>query len=137
LATAVIWSGLILVLCWIPFRYVQQIEKKSPWFQIPDLDKVIHAGLFMILAILWLRFALPRRPIWAVLLGCFALGALSELVQMLPIINRTAELYDLATDCVGVVVGVAIAPLVEPILRSIERLVVRPFLPPETATVDR
>ena len=74
----------------------------------------------MILAILWLRFALPRRPIWAVLLGGFALGALSEIVQLLPIVNRTAELYDLATDCVGVVVGVAIAPLVEPFLRPIE-----------------
>ncbi len=137
LATAVIWSGLILVLCWTPYQYIREIENKSPWFQIPDLDKAIHAGLFVILAILWLRFALPRRPIWALLLGCFVLGALSEIVQMLPILNRTAELYDLATDCVGVVVGLAIAPLVEPILRPIERLILRPFLPREPAALDQ
>ncbi len=137
LATAVIWSGLILILCWTPFNYIRQIEEKSTWFQTPDLDKAIHAGLFTILAILWLRFALPRRPIWTVMLGAFALGALSEIVQMLPIINRTAELYDLATDCVGVAVGVAIAPLVEPILRPIENVVLRRFLPCEPAPVDQ
>ena len=109
--SAVIWTVLILLLCWIPASYVQEIEGKSPWFQIPDLDKVIHAGIFVVLAVLWRRLTSSRRAIVAVVLGCFALGALTELGQLLPIVRRNAELYDLVTDCIGVIVGVAIALL--------------------------
>ena len=44
---------LILLLCWLPRIIVEEIEGRSPWFQIPDLDKAIHAGIFVVLAILW------------------------------------------------------------------------------------
>ena len=56
-----------------------------------------------------------------VILGGFALGALSELGQLVPIVGRDAELYDLVTDCVGVLIGVAIAAPVEPLIRLVER----------------
>jgi hypothetical protein len=136
-AAAVIWTVMILVLCWLPADVIKEIEHKSPWFEIPDLDKVIHAGLFVGLAILWRRLAPSRRAIWAVLLGGFALGALSELGQLVPFVNRNAELYDLATDCVGVAIGVAISPLVEPVLRLIERRLIREPLPGEPTAVEQ
>jgi hypothetical protein len=60
-----------------------------------------------------------------VILGGFALGALSELGQLVPIVGRDANLYDLATDFVGVLTGGAIAPLVEPSIRFMERRLVR------------
>ena len=82
------------------------------------MDKVVHAGIFLVLAILWRRVDWSRRAIGAVILGGFALGAMSELGQLLPIVRRNASLYDLATDCAGLIVGVAIAPLVEPFIRS-------------------
>jgi hypothetical protein len=132
LATAVIWTLLILVLCWTPAVFVQKVEGTSWWFRLPSLDKVVHAGIFVVLSILWLRLGRSKRMIWAVILGGFALGALTELGQLLPIVKRNAELYDLATDCVGVLVGVAIAPLVEPLIRIVER---RLFREPTTDNV--
>jgi VanZ family protein len=128
---------LILVLCWLPRIIVEEIESGSSWFQIPDLDKTIHAGLFVILAILWVRVVPSRRAIWAVVLGGFALGALTELGQLVPYVNRNAELYDLITDCVGVVIGVAIAPFCEPLLRSIERRLVRVPGPASSISINR
>jgi VanZ like protein len=136
LAAAIIWTVVILLLCWIPATVVQRIEAKSPWLQIPDLDKVIHAGIFVVLAVLWRRAYSSRRAIGAVILGGFALGALTELGQLLPIVRRHAELYDLATDCVGVLIGVAIAPLIEPSLRAIERVLIRAPTPAAAAAVE-
>jgi hypothetical protein len=136
-ASAVIWTVMILILCWIPARIVHKIEEGSSWFQVPDLDKAIHAGLFLVLALLWRRVDLSRRAIGVVILGGFALGAISELGQLLPIIRRTASLSDLATDCVGLIVGVAIAPWVEPLLGSIERRLMRVPRAPEAAGVER
>jgi hypothetical protein len=111
----------ILFLCWLPAKLVHRIEEESSWFQIPELDKFIHAGIFMVLAILWRRVNPSRRAKGAVILGGFALGALTELGQLLPSIRRTASLYDLSTDCVGLIAGLAIAPYVEPLIRPIER----------------
>jgi VanZ family protein len=136
LGAAVIWTVVILLLCWIPATVVQKIEGGSPWFRVPELDKVIHAGIFAVLAILWRRAYSSRRAIGAIILGGFALGALTELGQLLPIVRRHAELYDLATDCVGVLVGVAIAPLIEPLLRAIERVLIRTPTPAAAAAVE-
>jgi VanZ family protein len=137
LASAIIWTVLILVLCWLPLDVVQKIEHRSTWFEIPDLDKVIHAGLFTVLAILWRRLAPAKSTKWAIVLSGFALGALTELGQLVPFVNRNAELYDLVTDCVGVVVGVAIAPLVEPLLPAIEHRLIRSPLPPAPTAAEQ
>jgi hypothetical protein len=136
LGAAVIWTIVILFLCWLPATVVQKIERESPWFRIPDLDKVIHAGIFVILAVLWRRAYSSRQAIRAIILGGFVLGALTELGQLLPVVRRHADLYDLATDCVGVLVGVAIAPLIEPLLRAFERLFFRVAGPQTGAEVE-
>ncbi len=133
-ATAVLWTVVILTLCWLPRQYVREIEGDSSWFEIPNLDKIVHCGIFVVFAILWIRVAPSRRTIWAVVLGGFAIGALSELGQLVPFVNRDAELYDLVTDSVGVLIGVAIAPLVEPVIRFVERRIFRkPALEPGPA----
>jgi hypothetical protein len=172
LAAAVIWTVLILVLCWLPAEIVHEVEGESPWLRIPNLDKVVHCGIFVVLSILWLRLrqaptishaapeapgsspvhSAPRTPhpapraasrptIWMVILGGFALGALSELGQTLPIVGRDASLYDLVTDCVGVLIGVAITPLVEPLIRFVERRLFREpvteLIPPTPAAQSR
>jgi hypothetical protein len=136
-ASAVIWTVLILSLCWIPGSIVHKVEQESSWFRIPELDKAIHAGMFVVLAILCRRVDWSRRAVGAVILGGFALGAMSELGQLLPIIHRTASLYDLAVDCVGLIVGVAIAPSVEPLFRMIERRLMRVPSAPEPAQVEQ
>src|SRR5262249_2050255 len=117
---AVIWTVAILALCWTPSFVVRKVENGSFFRPPPDIDKVIHAGIFFVLAILWLRVSRSRRAIWVLILGGFALGVISEIGQMMPFVQRNANLFDLIFDCLGLLIGVAIAPWVEPWLARLE-----------------
>jgi hypothetical protein len=136
LATAIIWTAVVVFLCWLPGNFVKEIEQESSWFRMPSLDKAIHAGIFVILPILWRRLSSSRREMGAIILGGVGLGALTELGQLLPIVRRNADLYDFATDCVAVIFGVAIAPVVEPLLRAIERRILRLPSPAEPGEAE-
>ena len=61
---AVLWTIVIMMLCWLPGHFVQKVESGSGWFKIVNLDKAIHSAIFIIFALLWarvgpLRAALP------------------------------------------------------------------------------
>jgi uncharacterized protein (DUF486 family) len=126
LAAAVIWTIAIFTVCWLPRDYVQKVEYDSPWLKIPNLDKIVHCAIFVVFAILWRRFAPERRTVWAVVLGGLAAAALTEIGQLMPVVNRDAELYDFVLDGVGILIGIAVAGLVEPLLAIPERWVFRP-----------
>jgi hypothetical protein len=114
---AVLWTLAILGVCWLPGNWLVEVEEGSSFFKIPDLDKVIHWGIFAGFSILWLRVgASRRRYTWIVLAG-FALSAITEIVQNLPVIGRDGEMADFWTDLLGVVMGIAVARWVEPLLR--------------------
>ena len=114
---AVLWTLIILTLCWLPSNVVQEVEKDSSWFQIPNFDKLVHWGIFLLFSILWLRVGTtPWRFLW-VALGGLVLAVVSELVQLLPIIGRDATIGDGVTDCIGLLLGLALAPVLEPLLR--------------------
>jgi len=121
-AMAALWTLVILALCWMPGTWVHEVGKGSPWFTIPDFDKVVHWGIFSVFSVLWLRVGQSRgRYAWVVLAGV-ALAAGSEMVQNLPIVGRDGEMADFWTDLFGIVVGTAAARLVEPLFRSLESL---------------
>lgn len=125
IAMAALWTLAILVMCWMPGRWVQEIEGDSPWFQIPDLDKVVHWGIFVLFTVLWLRAGASRsRYAWVALAG-LALAALTEIVQYLVPIGRDGEIGDAITDLIGVAIGLVIAPWIEPLLRRAESLLIR------------
>ena len=108
---AVLWTLIILTLCWLPKYVVQEVEKDSSWFQIPNFDKLVHWEIFLLFAILWLRVGkTPRRFLWVALAG-LVLTVVSELVQSLPIIGRDATIGDGVTDCIGLLLGLALAPV--------------------------
>ncbi len=120
LTMASIWTIVILVLCWMPGEWIQEVEQGSPWFEIPDLDKVVHWGIFVVFAVLWLRLGTSRwRYAW-VALGGLAVAAISELVQNLPWVGRDGEIGDGITDMVGVLLGLIVARWLEPLLRGLE-----------------
>jgi hypothetical protein len=122
---AVLWTLIILTLCWLPQYVVQEVEKDSSWFQVPNLDKLVHWGIFFLFAILWLRVGTtPWRFLW-VALGGVVLAVVSELVQSLPIIRRDASIGDGVTDCIGLLLGLALAPVLEPLLRWVESRILR------------
>jgi uncharacterized protein (DUF486 family) len=121
-ALAMSWTLVILFLCWLPERWINEVEKESPWFQIPDLDKVVHWGIFVLFTVLWLRTSTSRwRYVW-VALGGLAIASITELVQNLPAIGRHAEVGDAITDLIGVAIGLGVARWIEPLLRRAESL---------------
>jgi VanZ family protein len=69
---------------------------------IPNLDKVVHAGLFALLAATtWWRFAAHRVGLLAVV----AYGGVSELVQWRALANRDGDVRDFAADAAGALLG--------------------------------
>jgi hypothetical protein len=126
IAMAALWTSVIFFLCWMPGKWVQEVQEGSPWLQFPDLDKVVHWGIFVLFTVLWLRTGTSRwRYAW-VALGGLAVAAITELVQMLlPAIGRDAEVGDAITDLIGVAIGLSIARWIEPLLRRAESLLLR------------
>jgi hypothetical protein len=122
---AVVWTATICFLCWMPGRWVQEVGEGSPWFQVPDLDKVVHWGIFVLFTVLWLRTGTSRwRYAW-VAVGGLAMASLTEIVQTLPAIGRDAEVGDAITDLIGVAIGLAVFRWIEPLLCRAESLVFR------------
>jgi VanZ family protein len=126
LAAAVAWTLVIMLLCWLPKRVVRRAAR-VPWFGIPHLDKVVHAGIFVVFAILWLR-ALKARGrsgyAWVALGGLF-LAVLTEVGQLIPWVGRDASVEDTLTDVAGLVVGLVAAARLEPWLLVVESRLVR------------
>lgn len=116
-ALALLWTIVILVLLWMPGPWVQEVEEEAPWFQIPDLDKVVHWGIFVVFTVLWLRTGTSKARYAWVALGGLALAVISELVQGLPAIGRDATVGDTITDVIGIAIGLAVARRIEPLFR--------------------
>jgi hypothetical protein len=70
--------------------------------QVPGADKLVHGGLFLLLAgTARLRFG--RAPV--VLGAVLAYAAASEVVQAVLLVRRSGDLWDLLADAVGALVG--------------------------------
>ena len=90
LAMAIFWTLLIMTLCWLPKAVVHELEDDSSWFEFPNFDKVVHAGIFVVFAILWARvLSSPRRLLWIALAG-LCLAVATEVGQALPVVGRDA-----------------------------------------------
>jgi hypothetical protein len=116
---AVLWTIMILVLCWTPQALLPVSEEQDSLVQQFHLDKFVHAGTFTVFCVLWLRTRIARRSWYvSVLLAGTALAALTELVQNLPLINREGELGDFIADFAGLLLGFPLFRLIEQQLRS-------------------
>ncbi|WP_174295895.1 VanZ family protein [Alteripontixanthobacter muriae] len=60
-------------------------------------DKLQHMAAFCVLALL-AAIAYPRVSLPVILLGLSFFGALIEMIQVIPALNRSAEWRDLAAD---------------------------------------
>ena len=52
---AVLWTIVILVLCWTPQILLPVNERTASLTQQLHLDKFVHAGIFTVFTVLWLR----------------------------------------------------------------------------------
>jgi hypothetical protein len=68
----------------------------------PGVDKLVHGALFAVLALTGRWAGMPR----SVLAGLLVLyGAVSEVLQGLPVLDRGSSVGDWVADVVGVLVG--------------------------------
>ena len=106
------WTFLPAVLFTAAVAYLSLTESA----QAPSValsDKVIHACIYLVLAIAWFLpivkhspFALRLSPY--VVLGVTAYGAFLELLQHFCTLTRSGEWLDLAADFVGALIGVVL-----------------------------
>lgn len=103
---AVAWAGLIFLVS----------HQSRPPVQLPPFayaDKVVHAGVFGLLAALVARWLLvtgaaARRTLWLSILAASLYGALDEWHQSF-VPGRDPDPLDWAADSAGAVLGAAIA----------------------------
>lgn len=106
LFTAVLWTLIILVLCWTPEVYLPVEEDPSWWEVALHLDKIVHVGIFAVFSVLWLRARQgTRRPFLWIAVAGLALAVLTEVVQNVPIIHREGGIDDAIADFAGVLLG--------------------------------
>ncbi len=122
LISAILWTVIIFVLCWTPLIYMGVDEKPGLLDRILPVppDKLVHGGLFVVFTVLWLRASRGGR--WSyfwVMVGGIAASLISELGQMIPILQRDAELQDAVANIVGVFLGIPIFLLIERYLRRV------------------
>ena len=103
------WGAIvaIFVLCLMPVPH-----KQMP--SVPNFDKLVHSGLYLVLCsiILWERLRLARiRPLQTshCFVGAFVLpimmSGLIELMQAYCTTNRSGDWWDMAANTLGVVVA--------------------------------
>ncbi|RUL88260.1 VanZ family protein [Tautonia sociabilis] len=121
---AILWTVLIVLICVIPASwFLSGGEGDGPslldrlLLGLPP-DKVIHFVLFAGFGVLW---RLAGAPGLATLLGGVALAVLTELIQTIPALDRSADLPDLLTDLAALAVSLVLFPRgLAPVPRSAE-----------------
>lgn len=96
---ALAWGLLILALCTVPGQSI-------PGAGIVSLDKVVHFGLFFVLAWLWTRSSVWKGTAAAALFGGTVYAAFTEIYQGWLPWERTPDPLDFLANVVGLLAGV-------------------------------
>lgn len=98
---ALLWAGVILFLCLLPGQDLPEWH----WFDLLSLDKLVHAGIFGLLALLLAQaFHAAGRPQRWALAACgltMAYGIGTEVLQGVEGMGRHMDATDMIADAVG------------------------------------
>jgi VanZ family protein len=102
---ALLWALLIFILCAIPGHDIPHIS----FLEMLSFDKLVHAGLFFILATLSIQglkggpsAAVPTRTTRLVVcICCVVYGGLLEIMQGTLCVDRTADVFDFLANGFG------------------------------------
>ena len=76
----------------------------TPTVEIPHADKIVHAGMFVVLTVcFYLEYLSAKKELpnaICVFMGIIAFGGLTEVLQSLTP-DRTMDIYDLVADTIG------------------------------------
>ncbi len=101
---ALSWALLILVLCLMPGAALPAWH----WADLFSLDKLVHAALFAVLALLTLKAMHPGptpRQARVALALLLAYGGSLEAMQMLTALGRRGDWNDVAANALGALCG--------------------------------
>ena len=106
---AILWAFFILIICNLPLGKVQ----KSPLF-FEGFDKLVHTGLFAVLAILYCAGSIRRWGTNTIRIEIaikntivlISYGALIEMLQTYVFTWRSGDWNDLFADTVGICLGI-------------------------------
>lgn len=107
---AILWTLLILVLCWTPRERLPTSESAPSFLKRIHADKVVHATIFAGFALLWRR-AGSAGSVPLIAASGVALGIITELGQGTSIVGRDADLWDGLADAAGVGLGLLIGEI--------------------------
>ncbi|MEO6433188.1 MAG: VanZ family protein [Sphingomicrobium sp.] len=91
----------------LAFAFVMAVMPHPPRLPGAPNDKVQHIIAFTTLAMLG-RMAFPKAVDWRLLAGLSLYGALIELVQLIPALNRDGDVIDWIADTAAVAVVLAL-----------------------------
>lgn len=95
-------------------------DVRSPFGSV-GLDKILHATMFGVLAVLAARALRDDgQPWWLALVGTSAFGAFTELQQYF-IPTRSTEVGDFLADTAGAAIGLALFAALAPRRRELHR----------------
>lgn len=97
---------LIFWLLVIVVSVLMLIELKPTTDGIPNIDKLEHAFVFIVLTITGCLAYVQQKP--RIYAGLIALGALYEVLQALFTVTRQASVYDWLADLLGILIAVGI-----------------------------
>lgn len=106
----IIWALIIFVLCAMPSENIP-----DPHLNIPHLDKIVHFGMFFVMAILLCneleyQTKLTLRNIYITTVSItFIYGGLIEVLQQ-HFFNRSGDILDLLADVFGAIIGCLLYP---------------------------
>ena len=109
---AFFWTLVILGLCSMPGKSIPHIS----WLELLSFDKFVHASIFMLLEILFLRGfrlqrsfpALQKYAVVIVTLFCILYGGALEVMQALFFSERSADWFDFIANSAGCLIGLSI-----------------------------
>jgi hypothetical protein len=98
------WSTLIILLLSIPGAFV-------PGTRIIGVDKIVHAAMFALWFYLGVKSMVVanNHKVIALIVGGVIFAFASELYQQTFILNRQADVFDVAADIVGLIIGYLIS----------------------------
>ncbi len=104
------WFFLILIAISIPGHDLPQFDS---WFTQISFDKLIHTGLFAVLAFLFmyplLNSSFPgkekRNYLVKITIATCLYGIVTEIIQKYYVPGRSFDLYDVAADCLGCIIA--------------------------------
>lgn len=113
LIRTIIWATVIFVLCAIPSEDIP-----NPQLEIPHLDKMVHFGLFFVMALLLAneleyQTRMSRRKIYLTTVAiAFVYGGIIEFLQQ-RFFDRSGDIIDLLADVLGAIVACLAYPVLK------------------------